>query len=117
SKNSRYYFYDIGIRNALIQNFNPLNLRDDTGVLWENYLVMERLKKQEYTGISCTNYFWRTYDKKEIDWIEEREGRLFAYEFKWSPSAKAAAPKDFIKAYPGTHSERVDSEGYLRFIT
>jgi predicted AAA+ superfamily ATPase len=116
SKNSRYYFYDIGIRNALIQNFNPLNLRDDTGALWENYLVMERLKKQEYTGISCTNYFWRTYDKKKIDWIEEREGRLFAYEFKWSPSAKAAAPKDFVKAYPDAHFERVDTSGYLKFV-
>ncbi len=116
SKNSRYYFYDVGIRNALIQNFNPLNLRDDTGALWENYLVMERLKKQEYTGISCTNYFWRTYDKKEIDWIEEREGRLFAYEFKWSPSAKAAAPKDFVKAYPDANFKRVDSGSYLKFI-
>jgi predicted AAA+ superfamily ATPase len=117
SKNPRYYFYDVGIRNALIQNFNPLNLRDDTGALWENYLVMERLKKQEYTGISCANYFWRTYDKKEIDWIEEREGRLFAYEFKWSPSAKAAAPKDFVKAYPDANFERVDSQGYLKFIS
>lgn len=116
SKNPRYYFYDIGIRNALIQNFNPLNLRDDVGVLWENYLVMERLKKQEYTGMSCTNYFWRTYDKKEVDWIEEREGRLFAYEFKWSPSAKAMPPNDFIKAYPDAHFERVDAENYLKFI-
>ena len=117
SKNPRYYFYDIGIRNALIQNFNPLNLRDDTGQIWENYLVMERLKKQEYTGMSCTNYFWRTYDKKEVDWIEEREGRLFAYEFKWNPSAKAVPPKDFIQGYPGVHFERVSTDGYLKFIT
>lgn len=117
SKSPRYYFYDIGIRNALIQNFNPLNLRDDAGVLWENYLVMERVKKQEYTAISCANYFWRTYDKKEIDWIEEREGRLFAYEFKWSPSAKAVPPNDFMKAYPDTDFSRVDTENYLKFIT
>ncbi|MBN1587266.1 MAG: ATP-binding protein [Candidatus Omnitrophica bacterium] len=117
SKNSRYYFYDLGIRNALIQNFNPLNLRTDVGPIWENYLVMERLKKQEYTGLSCLNYFWRTYDKKELDWIEERKGRLFAYEFKWSPSAKAALPKDFLKAYPDAQFERVDPENYLRFIT
>jgi len=116
SKNSRYFFYDIGIRNALIQNFNPLNLRDDTGSIWENYLVMERLKKQEYTGISCTNYFWRTYDKKEVDWIEEREGRLFAYEFKWNPSAKAMPPNDFINGYPNARFERVDSQNYLKFI-
>ena len=117
SKNPRYYFYDIGIRNALIQNFNPLNLRDDKGAIWENYLVMERLKKQEYTGMSYTNYFWRTYDKKEVDWIEEREGRLFAYEFKWNPSAKAILPKEFIEAYPQTSFERVDIENYLKFIT
>lgn len=116
SKSPRYYFYDIGIRNALIQNFNPLNLREDTGALWENYLVMERLKKQEYTGVSCANYFWRTYDKKEVDWIEEREGRLFAYEFKWSPSAKAVPPKDFMQGYPGAHFERVDSGNYLKFV-
>lgn len=117
SKNSRYFFYDVGIRNALIQNFNPLNLRDDTGALWENYLVMERLKKQEYTGIFCANYFWRTYDRKEIDWIEEREGRLFAYEFKWNPSAKAAAPKDFVKAYPDANFDRVNPENYLKFVS
>lgn len=117
SKSPRYYFYDIGIRNALIQNFNPLNLREDTGALWENYLVMERLKKQEYTGVSCANYFWRTYDKKEVDWIEEREGRLFAYEFKWIPAARAVPPKDFIQGYPGAHFERVDSGNYLKFIT
>lgn len=116
SKNPRYYFYDNGIRNALIQNFNLLDLRDDTGVLWENYLVMERIKKQEYTGVSCANYFWRTYDKKEVDWVEEREGRLFAYEFKWSPSAKAASRNDFIKAYPDARFERVDTESYLKFI-
>lgn len=117
SKNPRYYFYDIGIRNALIQNFNPLNLRDDAGAIWENYLVMERLKKQEYTGMSCANYFWRTYDKKEVDWIEEREGRLFAYEFKWNPSAKIAPPKDFIKAYPDARFELITPKNYLEFIT
>jgi len=116
SKSPRYYFYDIGIRNALIQNFNLLNLRNDTGEIWENYLVMERLKKQEYTGLSGANYFWRTYDQKEVDWIEEREGRLFAYEFKWKPTAKLRPPNSFIKAYPGARFERVDSENYLKFI-
>ena len=116
SKNPRYYFYDTGVRNALIQNFNPLNLRDDVGQIWENYLVMERLKKQEYTGITCSNYFWRTYDRKEVDWIEEREGKLFAYEFKWRPSSKAKLPTGFVQSYPNTHFERVDSENYLKFI-
>ncbi len=117
SKNPRYYFYDVGIRNALIQNFNPLNLRDDVGQIWENYLVIERLKKQEYTGISCANYFWRTYSRKEVDWVEERAGEFFAYEFKWSPSAKTALPKDFALAYPHTQFECVHPQNYLQFIT
>lgn len=117
SKNPRYYFYDNGIRNALIQNFNPPGLRDDIGQIWENYLVMERLKKQEYSGMVCVNYFWRTYDRKEVDWIEEREGRIFAYEFKWNSSAKAVLPNDFIRAYPQTNFERVDPRNYLGFIT
>ena len=116
SKNPRYYFYDTGVRNALIQNFNPLDLRNDVGQIWENYLVMERLKKQEYTGITCSNYFWRTYDRKEVDWIEEREGRLFAYEFKWRLSSKASSHRDFIQAYPSAHLEPVDSENYLKFV-
>lgn len=116
SKNPRYYFYDVGIRNALIQNFNPLNLRDDVGQIWENYLVIERLKKQEYTGISCANYFWRTYSRKEVDWVEERAGEFFAYEFKWSPSAKTALPKDFALAYPHTQFECVHPQNYLQFI-
>lgn len=117
SKNPRYYFYDIGIRNALIQNFNSLNLRDDVGQIWENYIVIERLKKQEYTAMTCANYFWRTYDRKEVDLIEERDGQFFAYELKWSPLAKAALPKDFLEAYPNTKFERVDPENYLQFIT
>jgi len=80
SKNPKYYFFDLGIRNALINNFNPLTLRNDLGMLWENYIISERIKKQEYLNIQANNYFWRTYDKKEIDFIEERGGRLYAYE-------------------------------------
>ena len=92
TKTSRYYFYDNGIRNALINNFNGLNRRDDVGLLWENYLVMERIKKQHYLSIWSNNYFWRTYDQKEIDWVEEREGQLHGYEFKWKKN-KAKPPK------------------------
>jgi predicted AAA+ superfamily ATPase len=116
SKNPRYYFYDLGIRNALIQNFNPLNLRNDAGELWENYLAMERVKKQEYLGIACANYFWRTHDKKEVDWVEEREGRIFGYEFKWNASPKVRPPGDFIRAYSQASFERVDPENYLAFV-
>jgi len=74
SKNARYYFYDTGIRNALINNFNTLHMRDDVGMLWENYIITERIKKQEYLGLSANNYFWRTYDQREIDFVEERGG-------------------------------------------
>ncbi len=115
TKTSRYYFCDNGIRNALINNFNYLNRRHDVGELWENYLVMERLKKQEYQRLWSHNYFWRTYDQKEIDWIEEREGAIFAYEFKWKESSKV--PKLWLETYPDSIFECVTSANYLSFIT
>lgn len=115
SKNPKYYFYDTGVRNALINNFNPLELRDDLGSLWENYLVSERIKKQEYLGVLANNYFWRTYDKKEIDFIEEREGKLFAYEFKWS-KGKVVVPKDFVSSYKNSRFELITKDNYLSFI-
>jgi predicted AAA+ superfamily ATPase len=98
SKKSKYYFLDNGVRNAVISNFNPLELRDDGGMLWENFLITERLKKQAYRGPHANNYFWRTWDQKEVDFIEEREGRLFGYEFKWG-SRKTAAPREWLE-YP-----------------
>ncbi|MCP5505793.1 MAG: ATP-binding protein [Chlamydiales bacterium] len=116
TKTSKYYFCDNGIRNALINNFNPLSRRDDLGLLWENYLVMERLKKQEYTRLWSNNYFWRTYDQKEIDWIEEREGNLFGYEFK-SGNAIVPAPKLWTKTYPKSNFECINQENYLSFIS
>jgi predicted AAA+ superfamily ATPase len=115
TKTSRYYFYDNGIRNALINNFNPLALRDDVGMLWENYLVMERLKKQSYTGLSANNYFWRTYDQKEIDWVEEREGKLFGYEFTWGKKSDKP-PKDWTIYYPHAEFQLITRENFLKFI-
>lgn len=115
SKSSRYYFYDNGIRNALINNFNPLSLRDDTGMLWENYIIMERLKKQEYTGISANNYFWRTYNQKEVDLIEERAGNLFGYEIKWK-KGKVKPPREWLEGYSNASYEVIDRENYLEFI-
>ena len=88
TKTSKYYFYDLGIRNALIRNFNPLNIRADKGNLFENYAVMERIKSLSNNNKFANFYFWRTYDQKEIDLIEEREGELKAFEFKFSPEAK-----------------------------
>lgn len=115
TKTSKYYFCDNGIRNALINNFNPLSIRDDLGLLWENYLVMERLKKQEYCRLWSNNYFWRTYDQKEIDWVEEREGSLFGYEFK-ANQAQAKAPKLWLSTYPKASFECINQENYLPFI-
>ncbi len=79
TKKSKYFFLDNGIRNAVISNFNDLPLRDDIGRLWENFLVSERLKKQQNEPLYSNNFFWRTWDRQELDWLEEREGRLFAY--------------------------------------
>ncbi|MBI3601440.1 MAG: ATP-binding protein [Candidatus Omnitrophica bacterium] len=116
SKNSKYYFLDNGIRNALINNFNPLNLRDDAGALWENYIIVERLKKQEYLKILCNNYFWRTYSQQEIDLVEESSGTLSGYEIKWSKS-KTKPPAQWHASYPDAHYQMITKENYLPFIT
>lgn len=117
TKNSRYYFYDNGIRNALINNFNPLNLRNDVGMLWENYIVLERLKKQEYQDIFANNFFWRTYDQKEIDWVEMREGKLLGFEISYQPKGVSKAVRDeWLKTYPEGTLSLVDKENYLNFI-
>ena len=114
SKMSKYYFFDNGVRNAIIQNFNSLDLRNDVGQLWENYLFMERLKRNEYKNIKSNIYFWRTYDKKEIDLIEEREGKLFGYEFKYNKTAKA--PKAWKETYPEASFEVINKDNYLDFL-
>ena len=115
TKNCRYYFLDNGIRNALINNFNPLQLRNDAGELWENYLVLERLKRQEYLGQSANNYFWRTYRQQELDFVEEREGRLFGYEMKWG-KAKVKPPTEWQAAYPEAAFAVVNQANYLEFV-
>lgn len=115
TKKSKYYFLDNGIRNAIIANFNPLEIRDDIGKLWENFLVVERIKKQSYHQIYSNNYFWRTWNQKEIDWVEERDGKLFGYEFKWkSKPLKAAAA--WTENYPDASLEIIDKENYLEFV-
>ena len=115
TKKSKYYFLDNGIRNAIIANFNPLEIRDDIGKLWENFLVVERIKKQSYHQIYANNYFWRTWNQKEIDWVEERDGKLFGYEFKWkSKPLKAAAA--WTENYPDASLEIIDKENYLEFV-
>ncbi len=98
SKSAKYYFWDTGVRNAMINNFNNLELRNDLGALWENFVVMELVKKSEYFGDFAQFYFWRTYNQKEIDLVVEREGRLFAYEIKWK-NQKVKIPAQWIEVY------------------
>ncbi|MBI4035689.1 ATP-binding protein [Candidatus Daviesbacteria bacterium] len=114
-KYSKYYFYDNGIRNAVISNFNPLDLRDDIGRIWENFLVTERIKKQAYKKIYSNNYFWRTWDQKEIDFVEEREGKLFGFEFKYS-SKKVKLPQEFLDTYPNASIDVITRDNYLDFV-
>ncbi|MDD2715548.1 MAG: ATP-binding protein [Candidatus Wallbacteria bacterium] len=116
TKSHRFYFLDNGVRNALINNFNPLNFRDDTGMLWENYIVTERMKRREYTGIMANSYFWRTYEQHEIDLVEESGGMLHAYEIKWSGGKKGNSVA-WLSAYPDSEYQIVSRENYLSFIT
>ncbi|MEM7129560.1 MAG: ATP-binding protein [Chloroflexota bacterium] len=117
SKNARYYFYDNGVRNSLIQNFNPLALRNDIGQLWENFLMIERRKAHEYASRSVNTYFWRTYDQKEIDLVEERQGKLLGFEFKWkSGSIKKSTEKEFLSAYPNAELFTISQDNFTEFL-
>lgn len=116
TKSNRWYFYDNGIRNGIINNFNRLEARNDVGELWENYLVTERIKFQNYSQKSVSNFFWRTYDQQELDWLEEENGKLSGFEFKWNENRKAKIPTAFAKAYPEATFEVVNKQNYLEFI-
>lgn len=115
TKKSKYYFFDNGIRNAIISNFNMPEIRNDMGCLWENFLIMERLKKQSYKKISSNNFFWRTWEQHEVDFLEERDGFLFGFEFKWGKK-KTSAPKQWIETYPEAEYQIVSIENYKKFI-
>jgi predicted AAA+ superfamily ATPase len=115
-KSSKWYFVDNGIRNAIINNFNPLAARNDVGILWENYLRSERMKRNAYKQIRVGTHFWRTYDRQEIDLVEEGAGKLAAFEFKWR-NEKVKAPIFFTKSYPAANFEAITQKNYLDFIT
>lgn len=115
TKNSKWYFFDNGIRNAIISNLQPLPLRADHGLLWENYIISERIKFQRYSGMAANNFFWRTYDQQEIDWVEERDGSLFGYEMKWREQ-KPKAPTAWSKAYPEATYQVVHPMNWREFI-
>ena len=116
-KSNRWYFWDLGVRNAVINQFNPLKWRSDVGQLWENFVIVERLKKQAYRQIWSNNYFWRTWDGQEVDWVEERGGKLFGYEIKWSPKQKPRPPRAWLGTYANASWQLVTSENFWPFVT
>ncbi len=115
-KSRKIYFYDCGIRNALIRNFNSLNLRSDVGALWENFCITERIKANQRKDLSPNQYFWRTYSQKEIDYLEERDGQLFAFEFKWNKK-KTKIPKEFLNVYKNAELKTISRENYFKFLS
>jgi len=117
TKSNRWYFYDNGIRNGIIGNFTRLETRTDVGSLWENYLASERVKYQNYNKKWANNYFWRTYDQQELDWLEEENGNLKGFEFKWNEKKKSKIPTAFAKAYPDANFEVINKQNYLDFIS
>ncbi|MDY2924709.1 MAG: DUF4143 domain-containing protein, partial [Treponema sp.] len=118
-KNSRkVYFYDNGIRNAIIANFSPIENRNDAGTLWENYVISERVKKISYDGNFANFWFWRTKARKEVDYLEESNGNLCAYEFKWSGASakKARCPLTFSRAYPEAKFSVISAQNVEEFL-
>lgn len=115
SKKNKYYFYDNGIRNAIIGQFNDAENRNDIGEIWENFIIIERIKRNSYKGNYFNCYFWRTYDRKEIDWVEEGDEKVFGYEIKWKKD-EFDFPEDFTKSYPNAKNEIINKDNYLDFV-
>lgn len=115
-KGKKVYFYDNGIRNAVLSNFASASLRNDMGALWENLMVSERVKRNIYTGSYAQLYFWRTHDQKEIDLVEEEDGLLRTYEFKWNGKVKAKQPVSFTSAYPNSSFDVISPENFWEFV-
>ncbi len=115
-KSRKIYFCDNGVRNALIGDYKPLALRTDTGALWENYLISERMKHNAYNAFYGKSYFWRTQQQQEVDYIEDYDGVLHAYEFKWSGTKQPRLTDTFMKNYPDHTFKVVNRDNYLDFI-
>jgi len=114
-KMRKIYFYDTGVRNALINNFNPLNLRTDTGALWENFMISERMKYNNNQEKAKNIYFWRTHLGKEIDYLEDYEGKLEGYEFKWEKD-NFTKPKEFLETYKNSSIELINRKNFQKFV-
>lgn len=115
-KGKKIYFYDNGIRNAVISNFAPMALRTDAGALWENLMVSERIKRNSYSSNFANLYFWRTHEQQEIDLIEEEDGQLRVFEFKWNPNAKSTIPKTFTQNYQNSTYEVITPDNFWMFV-
>ncbi len=116
-KGRKIYFYDNGIRNAILRNYAPLALRNDVGALWENFFVSERIKANHYNGNYAKSYFWRTTQQQEIDYIEERDGKFFAFEMKWNPKKNnAAIPTPFKQEYPVEQFIVITPDNYWQWL-
>lgn len=115
SKMDKYYFVDVGIRNALINDFNEVAVRGDRGGLWENFFISERIKYQDYNGINSLNYFWRRYSGAELDFVEQRNGMFYAFELKWS-KIKKYAPASWVEDYPNHQFYSVTKDNYLEYV-
>ncbi len=115
-KGKKIYFYDCGIRNAIIGNFNRFSSRSDVGALWENFVIAERKKFLAYQGKDATNYFWRTTQPQEVDLIEEEEGALSAFEIKWNPAERVKFSQTFIENYPGTQTAAISPANVEDFL-
>ena len=115
-KGKKIYFFDLGMRNYIINNFNPLEVRNDVGGLWENWLILERRKMLEYTRKRVNTYFWRTMSQQEIDYIEDSGGTLEAWEFKWSSKTGRSFPPSFLEAYPGSKTTIIHRDSFEEFL-
>ena len=116
-KGKKIYFYDNGIRNAILQNFAPLSLRQDTGALWENFIISERIKANQYAGRYVSSYFWRTTQQQEIDYVEESDGRFSVFEMKWNPRrANTQFPSSFLTAYDVRAKVVVTPENWMEWV-
>lgn len=117
TKMAKWYFFDNGIRNTLIANHNPMQFRGDAGPLWENYIVMERLKYQSNTRMLVNNFFWRTHEQQELDWVEDRGGKLYGFEFKWGADKFPKVPPAWARTYPDAMYSVINPSNYLQWIT
>ena len=114
-KGKKIYFYDTGVRNSIINNFNPLALRNDKGALWENYLIAERVKRNSYNDYFCNSYFWRTFDQAKVDYIEEYNGAFHTYEFKWKTN-RQKVPASLSANYSIASTSFIDIDNYETFL-